>query len=152
MSCCALSLCVCLAAIRWHLRCFHVSMSVWVLVCVRVHPCLIDCLWKHSNDSVSSSWPSPSLLVSVSLTPAFASQSSSALRLPAVLFEVFLLSLLFLLRSHLVWSQWEVPEDCLAQPHCCAWEGKWALPPLYLPLIYRSIAVERVNHIGRLII
>lgn len=89
MSCCALSLCVCLAAIRWHLRCFHVSMSVWVLVCVRVHPCLIDCLWKHSNDSVSSSWPSPSLLVSVSLTPAFASQMQRSPSSCRVVWSVF---------------------------------------------------------------
>ena len=28
-----LSLCVCLAAVRWHLRCFHVSLSVLVVLC-----------------------------------------------------------------------------------------------------------------------
>ena len=127
---CSLTLCVCArTVIRWYLRCFHVSLFGLFVVCLCIHASCIDCRWKQSNDSVFLSWPSLSLLVNLSFAPvfplcsfAFASQSSSTLCLPAVSFEVFLLSLLFLLCSHLVWSQWEVPEDRSAQPHCRAWE------------------------------
>lgn len=67
--------------------------------------------------------PLPRCLPEMLLVALVASRSSSPFCLPAVSFEVFVLSLLFLLSSHLVWSQWEVPKGCFAQPHCRAWEA-----------------------------
>lgn len=43
----------------------------YLRVCLCIHACFIDCRWKQSNDSVFLSWPSPSLLVNLSLTPVF---------------------------------------------------------------------------------
>lgn len=123
-----LSLCVCLAALRWHLLwcclwcvCLCVDILIGLIVCksgVMIQPPNFPSLFGQTRASY--------LFLSV----GFASQSSSSLlRLPAVLFEVFSLSLLFLLRSHLVWSQWGVPEDCFAQPHCRAWAETWPRRP-----------------------
>lgn len=70
-----------------------------------------DCVCVYSQGSVPQSRRPLSLsLCLVWSAPVFPLLFVPPLCLPAASFEVFSLSLLFLLRSHLAWSQWEVPE------------------------------------------
>lgn len=129
-------------------------VSLGKCVCTCIHVCLIDCWWKQSNDSVSLSWPSLSLLVSLFLMPVFpfsvgcvclAEQQPSLSSCRAV-WSVFAQPSVpapFSPCVESMGSPWR-PLRSTALP-CVG--GEWALPPIYLPLIYHSISTERVNHI-----
>lgn len=111
--------CPCLSGFVYLCVCMCTWLLAW-LIFIESNNCHLP---VSVSVSVSAGQSPPSLAVFALCLVAFASQSSSPLCLPAVSFEVFLLSLLFLLCSHLVWSQWEVSKDCPAPPHCRAWEA-----------------------------
>lgn len=60
------TVCVCLAAIRWHLRCFHVRLGYLCFRACARSSCFIDRRWWN-NDWIFLSRPSLSRLVSPSL-------------------------------------------------------------------------------------
>lgn len=128
--CVCVRLHVCQTAVRWHFRCFHVCLGyACACMCVCVPVSLIG---GESYDCIILSCRSPSLLVSLSLSGCHRQSVGRLRRAPSscrVVLKCCVLSLLFLLGSHLAWSQWEAPKGFSAPPHCRAWEesGRYLL-------------------------
>lgn len=156
--CVRVLVCVCPAAIRWHLTCSRVWSGY---LCVAMCACLpVSLIGRESHDCICLSWP---FSVSAARSPP-----SMPARDAAGCVGCLAEQQPFLSSCRVVWSvcaQPSVPAQlspcvesmgspkrllCSTALPCVG--GEWALPPIYLPLIYCCIAIERVYHMYCIII